>query len=119
MLCGLKEKAKTPEINSLPCAEAVATVLKLSGISGVESWCWCLSMFGPKSSYENRLDLLRYMEIWIYFHMFSKNLLNLRLPSSKRRMLNSKEVPVAFTVPSGRFIQSAGQENPICLLVEH
>lgn len=50
--------------------------------------------------------------------MFSKNLLNLRLPSSKRRMLNSKEVPVAFTVPSGHFIQSAGQENPICLL-EH
>lgn len=49
-------------------------------------------MFGPKSSYANGLDLLRYVKIWIYFHMFSENLLNLRLPSSKRRMLNAKEV---------------------------
>lgn len=49
-------------------------------------------MFGPKSNDANGLNLLWYMEIWIYLHLFSKNLLNLRLPSSKRRMLNAKEV---------------------------
>lgn len=98
MLCGPKAKAETPEINSVPCAEEGARVLKPSGISGVESWCWCSAMFGHKSNDANGLHLLIYMEIGIYFCMFSKDLLNLRLPSSKRRMLNTREVPATFTV---------------------
>lgn len=100
VLCGPKAKAETPGINTLPCAEEGARVLKPSGISGVYSCWWCLGVFGPKSNDANGLDLLEYVEIWIYFHMFSRRFLNLRLPSSKRRMLNALEVPVAFAVRS-------------------
>lgn len=57
-------------------------------------------MFGAKSKYANGLDILGYIEIWIYFPMFSKRFLNLRLPSFKRRMLNTKAVPVVFAVRS-------------------
>lgn len=100
VLCGPKAKAEAAEINSLPCAEEGARVLKPSGISGVKSWCWCLGIFGSKSNYAKGLDLLGYVEIGVYFHIFSKGLLNLRLPSYKRRMLNAKEVPVTFAVRS-------------------